>query len=398
MPNKQSKAPNNGAISEEAGAAVVRSCAEMSLRSYVRVIWRRRVFIFCFSVLPTIIAGLVLMFRPQSFMATYMYDFRLDEKGYRLLVGKFYSEENVEALGAQIKAAGLKSYASSLARARDEASLRRLVSFRISPSYIETLSAPKRISVGEVDDIQQVRGTLLTMTVAGRPRPDMDQICKIVRENFEKILPVYSLNQQLKKTISYIKTDMSDIESNRFKLSQLLDRKRATMEKLKAVKPGETARMSEGIVLQFNDVSSSSEFLPLSYQIQALESSIIKLEEEVLQHEEDYVYYSSLLDINARLLAEVKSKRGSGYMIDEYHSFLVDSLKEYEAPELSDYLKAYTKTIENMISASVPIIENPKIYPQARGLVKKMAVIFVALLVTAVFAGFLMEGEASQRP
>lgn len=374
------------------------SYSEMSLRDYVKVIWRRRRFILCVSILPCIIFGLVMMWWPRKYTVTYMYDYRLDEKGYRLLLGKFYSQENLEALIAGVEAVGLKQYAGSLARARDEDALQKLVSFHISPSYIETLSSPKRVSAGEVNEIQQVRGTLLTMKVTGQPQRDMAEICRIVRANFEKILPVYSLGHQLNKTISDIKVDMASIESNRFKLSQSLARKRATLEKLRAVKPGEAAQVSEGIVLQFDDVSSSSEYLPLPYQIQALESSIIRLEEDVRQQEEDYVYYSTLMDLNERLLAEVKDRSGGVYTMGEYHAFLVDSLKDCEAEELSDYLKAYTKTIENVISASVPIIENPKVYPQARGLAKKTAVVFAALLVMGGFAAFLMEGEANRRP
>jgi len=57
-----------------------------------------------------------------------------------------------------------------------------------------------------------------------------------------------------------------------------------------------------------------------------------------------------------------------------------------------DYLSSYIKKIENRISASKPVTENPEVYPVARGTAKKSGIVFVIAFMIAVFAVFLREG------
>ena len=133
-------------------------------------------------------------------------------------------------------------------------------------------------------------------------------------------------------------------------------------------------------------------YLPIESQIQTAESKIIQLEEIIKENEEKYKYYKNLLDLNEKLFAEVQNKALSGYTIQQFRLFLLESVKEVEKEELKDYLSSYAKRIENRIAASIPVTENPGTYAVSKGTAKKSAIVFVIALMISVFAAFLLEG------
>ena len=59
--------------------------------------------------------------------------------------------------------------------------------------------------------------------------------------------------------------------------------------------------------------------------------------------------------------------------------------------ELKDYLASYIKKIENRISVSAPVSENPQISSIAKGTVRKSGLVFAVTLMMSVFASFLLE-------
>jgi len=65
---------------------------------------------------------------------------------------------------------------------------------------------------------------------------------------------------------------------------------------------------------------------------------------------------------------------------------------DYKDKELLDYLNASIKRIENIISANVPVIERPGVYAIPKGIVKKVAIVFVVLLTITTFGALLLEG------
>jgi len=145
------------------------------------------------------------------------------------------------------------------------------------------------------------------------------------------------------------------------------------------------------IRLQF-DVGGRSEYLPIEYQVQTAESRIIQIEETIKGNEKKHEYYKSLLSLNQKLLIEVKSKTLSHDTIQQFHSFLFKLAEKIEKEELKNYLNSYIKKIENRIAVNIPVIENPKVYPVAKGTVKKSAIVFAIALMISVFAAFLLEG------
>jgi hypothetical protein len=119
--------------------------------------------------------------------------------------------------------------------------------------------------------------------------------------------------------------------------------------------------------------------------------NIINIEETIKANQEKYNYYNNLISLTEKLLDEIKNETSSYYTIQEFHSFLTNIMGDYTEKELADYLNAYTKRIENMISINTPVIEKPSVSPVAKSAVKKSAVSFAALLMIASFMAFLSE-------
>ena len=47
---------------------------EINLADYLLVLWKRKYLILLGSLIPALIAGLILFFSPKSYKATYVYD------------------------------------------------------------------------------------------------------------------------------------------------------------------------------------------------------------------------------------------------------------------------------------------------------------------------------------
>jgi hypothetical protein len=101
--------------------------------------------------------------------------------------------------------------------------------------------------------------------------------------------------------------------------------------------------------------------------------------------------------LNEKLLAELKGKMSSYYTIQQFHSFLTDSVDSCKSKELKGYLNSYIKKIENRISVSAPVSENPRISSISKGTKKKSAIVFVIALMISAFAAFLLEGLKKSR-
>jgi len=365
---------------------------EINLIDYFLVLWKRKWLISLASVLPALVVGLVIFFWPRDCKISYIYNMELGEKAFKILEDAFYSTENLEKLVEKLQANSFNKYAKKIAEARTVEYLREFISFEISPSYFEVIVPSKAKDFEELQKIQQVKGTLLVMAIVGKPQKDMYTISSIIRNDFEKVIPIYSVKEGLTSSIETLQTSMAIIEEDRFAMGLDLERKKATLEKLKNLKSEDSGNIQSNIILQFNDVSASSAYLPLAHQIQAVDSQIINVEESIKANEERYNYYKGLLTVNERLFDEVKSKMPLYYTIQEFHSFLDNIVKDYKDKELIDYLSGYIKKIENKMSNTVPLIEKPKLYPVAKGTVKKSAIAFAIAFMLSVFAAFLSEG------
>lgn len=367
---------------------------EINLMDYVLVLWKRKWFIIFASVLPALAVGVVLFLGPKDYKISYTYNIRLDEKAFKVLEDKFYSTENLEKLSKELQAKGLNSCAEKITGVEIDEESRWLVSFNVSPSYFKDIYPSKAQNMEELEKFQQARASLLIMQVTAQSKEHIREIALVCRNNFEQIIPLYSVREELNNSVISIKEEMADIEEARYTLDQKLERKKSTLEKLRKSGSEGSAKLPSDITLQFNNVAGDSAFLPLAYQVQAAETQIINLEEQIIANKEKYDYCDALLKLNGTLLSHVDKSIPSCYTLKEFHTFLSDTMAEYKEDQLQlkDYLKAYIKRIENQMAITVPLVEKPKIYAIAKGIVKKSAIVFVVALMLSMFAAFLLEG------
>jgi len=199
------------------------------------------------------------------------------------------------------------------------------------------------------------------------------------------------MKSELDDAIREHRTKMGTIEENRFGLQLSLNREKATLVKLKNVKTNDFAKAESNIILQFNNVGDSSEYLPLTYQIQAVESRIINLEETIRENQSKYDYYRNVLSLNEMLFDEIEDKMSSYYTIGQFHSFLTNLLEGYKGQEVADYLKSYIKKIENTMLSITLITENPEVYQVPKFMLRTSAIVFVIPLMISIFASVLLD-------
>jgi len=368
---------------------------EISLIDYFLVLWKRKWFIFLASVLPALVVGPAIFLWPRDYKVTYIYDVRedvgswnLNKKNYDVMLSRFYSEENLSKLIDKFQKNKLAKYAEQLNKDSDQSE--NIVKFEAIPPFLN-LSKLNVTDPNQLDKIRDMQTLLLKVTITGRPAEDIYNASSVIRDNIENVMPLYMVQEQLATLIREYNNNLADIEHDKFSLELALKNNNGILAGLKNVNIGAADSNRTNVTLQF-DIGSQMEYLPLNYQMQAAESKRVKLEESIKSNEEKYKYYKDLLELNNRIATELSSKMSSGYSAEQLKLFLAGLVAGYEKPQLKDYLSSYIKKIENRMSASKPITERPKIYPIAKGTVKKSGIVFVVSLMTAVFAAFLLEG------
>jgi hypothetical protein len=370
---------------------------EVSLTDYFLVLWKRKWFIFLGAVLPAFIVGITLFLLPRNYKETYVYDLRaandydvraandlggwdLDEKNYEMLLNRFYSKENLDKL--------IEKYVKLVSNSNEQSG--KLVEFEVVPPFLNipklNITDPERLN-----KIRSMKALLLKVTITCESREDIHKISSVIRDNIENVLPLYIAREQLSAYIKGYNSNLADIEHNRFSLGLALNDINEILAGLKKINAGIQNEKLDNIVLQFN-VGEQSQYLPLSYQIQAAESKKIGLEGNIKANEETYKYYKDLLNLNNKIFAELNGKLSSECTVDQFKLFLTGLVDIYEKPELKDRLNSYIRMIENRILANKPITEKPQIYPIAKGTVKKSGIVFVIALILSVFTAFLWEG------
>jgi len=371
---------------------------EINLMDYFLVLWKHKWLILLGSVLPALIVGLFLFSLPVNYELTYVYDVRddvrdwnLNEKNYNVLISRFYSEENLSKITNKLRENGLNEYAKLIGIAGNSLdALQDLLKFEPVPPYIDTSQA-KINDPEQLNQIRKLTAQLLNITIAGTPKENLSKIAMVIRGNFEKVVPIYSIEQQVVDVINRYRTQMADIEAVRFSLDLSVKTNKAVLERLKKIELRIPDKSEDNVMLQF-DIGSKSEYLPLGYQIRAAEAKIVELEESIGVNEAKYNHYKNLSALYERLAAQLKDKKSAYYTIEQYHTFLTELTGEYKTDEIKDYLASYIKKIENRISASTPVSQTPKIFSIAKGTVKKGAIVFVMALMMSVFVSFLLEG------
>jgi len=380
---------------------------EINLMDYFTVLWKWKSLILLGSVLPALLVGIILLSWPRKYRLTYVYsNLNLNDKDYEVFLNRFYGVENIDKLVTKLEENGLNKYAKQIKKVRGREDLKGFIDFQTLQPY-EDLIKSKNVAITVTDpaklgEIMQLKAQLLNMTIIARPKENIPITASVVRDNLENSIPVYLIEEELNTAATEWRTKMAAIEENKFDLELDLKMNRSILAKLKDIKAGTSDNNESKITLQF-DVGSGGEYLPLGYQIQAAESKIVQLEENIQADGEKYNYYKDLLALNGKLSAELKDKASSHYTIQQFHSFLTNLIDGYNNKKLKGYLNSYIKKIENKISASAPVTENPEVYAVPRGTVKKTTIVFVISLMISIFAAFLFAGaqksqaQASQK-
>lgn len=376
---------------------------EPAMLQFLHLLWRRRFLVAVVSIVPAIAAAALLLVWPEKHSATFVYEHPISESEYNVLVRQFYSLENRDRITGALQEKGLTRCAQELLDCQTEGSLERLLKLTVSPAY------PRRLQTTDPATSEKIisfQAQLLSIQVTGRSRQEVEAVAAIVTANFENVLPMYVIRSDLKETTRRFKTLAADIENNRFLLDMDLQREQARLEKLKALEGlgsrsnGQSNRAQadqDKLVLQFSDVENSREFLPLDYQVRAVQSKIVDLEETILGNETKYNYYVGLLDLSDKLLDQVERSIQTNYTAQQFLSFVGEQLLASKDKAQADYLKSYMRKTENLVLASTRAGESPVIYPVPKHVAGTTALVFVVFLMIAAFTAVVREPAGRDR-
>jgi len=253
MGSLQKEIPNSRAVPANAQESPYFE-DEINLIDYFRVLYKRKCFILLGSVLPALIVGLILFFRPTNYRVTYVYDVKgesfydvknegvydikgrgvygakgqitgdvgnwnLNEKNYNVLLDRFYSAENADKIVDKLRENGLDRYAGLISSARED--LEKFLDFEALPPYMD-LSKVNVTDPAKMEQIRQFKALLLKLTIIGRPKNDIPKISLVIRGNLKNVIPVYLVQEQLKAAARRYRAKMANIEENRFNLELAL--------------------------------------------------------------------------------------------------------------------------------------------------------------------------------
>jgi len=367
---------------------------QTAMGQFLLLLWRWKLLIGGGSVLAALLVGLLLHFWPPKYTATFVYEHPMTESEYNVLLHQFYSSENLARISRQLQEKGLARCARELLDCETESSLQRLIQFTAMPAY------PKRLQTTDPATSEKISGLqaqLLSIEITGRSRQDVQTMAEVVTSNFEQVLPMYAVRKDLKESIRRFKTMAADIEDNRFTLLIDLQKEQARLEKLKAMDGSTPDPAQDRVVLQFNDIKGSSEFLPLSYQVRAVQAKIIDLQETVNVNKERYSFYIGILQLNDKLLNEVEQNILTHYTVQQFLGFLGQQLLANKEEMLADYLKSYIRKTENLLLAGTRAGENPVIYPVPKYVVRGGILALVLSLMLTTFAAVALESRHEGR-
>jgi hypothetical protein len=375
---------------------------EPASMQFLHLLWRRRMLIAAGSLIPALLTIMLLSLWPRKYTATFVYEHPVRESEYNVLVRRFYSLENLGKIAGQLREKGLASCAQELLDCQSEGSLEKRVRLTASPAY------PKRLQTTDPatsEKISAFQAQLLSIQIAGRSRQEVEKIAAVVTGNFEHVLPMYVIRNDLKELIRRFEAMAADIEDNRFTLNLELQREQARLEKLRTLdgplagSSGDGARTEtdqDRLLLQFTDVRGSREFLPLSYQVRAVQSKIVDLQETIRGNEDKYNYYIGVLELTHKMLSQVEQSILTHYTVQQFLSFVGEQLLACKEKAQADYLKAYLRRTENLVLVSTRAGQNPVIYPVPKHPIGLSFLVFIASMMATTFVAVVLEHPRGQ--
>lgn len=355
---------------------------------FLHLLWHRRQLIAAGSLVPVLAAILLLSAWPRRYTATLVYERPLTESEYNVLLRRFHSQENLARMVGQFHEKGLKQYAGKLLGCKTERSFEELIRFTVSPAY------PRRLQTTDPvisEKIGALKAQLLSVTVTGRSRQEIGAVATVVTSNFEHILPLYAIRNDLKESIREFQTTAAEIEDSRFSLSMELEREQARLEKLKGLDGTASEADQDRVVLQFTDVNESREFLPLSYQVRAVQAKIIDLQETITGNQRQYDYCIRILEVANKLLEQVERSILTQYTVQQFLAFMGEELDACKDETVADYLRSNIRKAQGRVFINTRAGESPVIYPVPKHVIGRGVLVLVVSALVMAFVAVLLE-------
>lgn len=359
-----------------------------------RLLWRRRRLIVLGSLLPAVLVGALLVLAPTKYTVTFVYERPLTESEHNVLLRRFYSSENLDKIIGRLREGGVSRYAAKLQEAQTEAGLEEWIRFSVSPAY------PKRLQTTDPmtsELISAFRAQLLIVDISGDSKEQTASVSAVVTDNIETMLPVYEIRNALKESIQEYKALAAEIETNRFAASVELQKERKRLQKLTALDQTPTGVVEGNVVLEFTDLQENRQFLPLPYQVRAVQSKIIDLEEKLESDQQKYSHYLKVIDLNDRLLNTVETNILTPYTVAQFLEFLGAELLASEDEALADYLKSYIRRTQNLALVNTRAGERPVVYPVSKNVAEQSILVLVVFLMITVLAAVALEYRGRRR-
>ena len=121
----------------------------------------------------------------------------------------------------------------------------------------------------------------------------------------------YETSTAIYYDISKFKAKIAEIEENKFSLELELDSKKAILSELNNRASADQNSIQDSIVLHFDNKHQNNVYLPWAHQVRATKASIIYIEETIRTNQKKYNRYKVLIDLNEKLLDEIKNNTSS---------------------------------------------------------------------------------------
>jgi hypothetical protein len=400
---------------------------EPGLLRYLGLLWENRRLVLGGSLLPALLVAGLLALCPRRYTATFVYERPLSENEYGVFQRRFRSQENLDKMIGRLQDQGLTRYVQKLEQARTQQAFDGLIRFEVTPMY------PKRLQTTDPctsEKISSFRAKLLSVKIFGHSPEEVAGVSNVVTGNIECILPLYDVRTYLKKSLQDLRSNADRIEEEQFTLTMDLGKEQAKLEKLQALAAAGPEPAGENVVLQLGGSEKGrdlpqwfyyptritpaklaelqealsgtqqyapSDFLPLSYQVRAVQSKIVDLQETLSSNKERHEFYLQAMDLDNQLLAKIEESLLTYYTAEQYLQFLREQLRTCQAEALCDHLRSCIRNTENLALLNTRAGERPIVYPMSRGAVKYGALTLLLGLMITSFAAVVREHRRALR-
>ena len=372
----------------------------MELKRLLNDLWQKKWTLLGATLLPSLLVGTVIFLSPRNYRSQLDYAITLDSVTFKKISDRFYSGENLMRLTEQLQEQGAVIVAKRLEKVETEDQLRKILDMSLTPAYVDFKNKQNmrltldRIWADNVAKLEELKAHFVTIELGNGPEREIRILAQLVRQNFERELPLYGIADQLRREIHKINEILAQIERNRAPTLQNLEQSKQTLQRLRAL-PGQKGQRPDGyeVNISFKNLDQEGRFLPLPLQIQAFESEVVRVTEILAADQIRFTYHAKLQDLARRCLDELREKLAMHYQVDQFRGFLEQLKDQSEAREEQDFLNALLRDLDNFDMDYHPLTHRLQIIPTAKGTVKITAFCFSLLVVAAFFTmalkGFL---------